>query len=149
MRRWQMINIPFIGSSSNSGGSKGGVVSRVVSLPRLAIAGLLVVAALVLGGALGVPEGMGVQLVVMLELLAVYLFLHELDAYTFEGFVLVGALTTVIALSATGEPVLASLLNSGPGVILVLGVLYLGYKRLQQRDQSRPTIVLRRDGGGE
>lgn len=92
--------------------------------------------ALVLGGFLGLPDGSGVQLVVALELLALYLVLRELGAYSFRKFVAVGAITTVLALSALGEPIIASLLNSQPGVILVLGVLYLGWRWLKQRRDS-------------
>lgn len=89
-----------------------------------------------LGGFLGLPDGSGVQLVVALELLALYLVLRELGAYSFRKFVAVGAITTVLALSALGEPIIASLLNSQPGVILVLGVLYLGWRWLKQRRDS-------------
>jgi len=138
-----MTNIPFLGNSNSSSGD------GVVSANGILIAGLLFIIALILGGALGVPAGTGVQLVVALELLAVYLLLHELDAYSFGGFVAIGAVTTVVALSATGEPVISSILNSGPGVILVLGVLALGWRRLQQRDKQRPKIVLRDRGGDE
>lgn len=143
-----MIKIPFLGDSSNSSSSGEGMLGGLVSANGILIAGLLFVAALIIGGALGVPAGTGVQLVVALELLAVYLLLHELDSYTFEGFVALGAITTLVALSATGEPVIASILNSGPGVLLVIGVLYLLYRRLKQREKSRPKIVVRRDGGG-
>lgn len=136
------MNIPFVGEVELGG---------LVSANGILIAALLMVAALILGGALGVPQGTGVQLVVALELLAVYLLLHELDAYNFPLFAVVGAATTIVALSATGEPVIASILNSNVGVILVIGVLYLLWRWLRQRDRERPRIVLRRDddsGGG-
>ncbi|WP_254841130.1 hypothetical protein [Natronomonas marina] len=131
-----MTKIPFVGDVS-------------ISANGILIAGLLFIVALILGGVLGVPEGTGVQLVVALELLALYLLLHELDSYSFPAFVAIGAVTTVIALSATGEPVIASILNSNVGVILVVGSLYLLYRWLRQRGDDNQTIVVRgRRGGG-
>jgi hypothetical protein len=134
------VSLPIVDSSSSGLGSMNGLV----------LAGVVFVLALMLAGALGVPAGVGVQVVVALELLAVYLLLHELDAYSFPFFVAVGAATTLLGLSATGEPVIASILNSEVGVILVLGGLYLGYRWLKQRDSGGRTIVVRgrRRGGG-
>jgi hypothetical protein len=135
------VSLPIVDSSSSGLGSMNGLL----------LAGVVFVLALMLAGALGVPAGVGVQVVVALELLAVYLLLHELDAYSFPFFAAVGAATTLLGLSATGEPVIASILNSEVGVIAVLGGLYLGYRWLKQRDSDGRTIVVRgrrRDGGG-
>jgi hypothetical protein len=135
------VSLPIVDSSSSGLGSMNGLL----------LAGVVFVLALMLAGALGVPAGVGVQVVVALELLAVYLLLHELDAYSFPFFAAVGAATTLLGLSATGEPVIASILNSEVGVIAVLGGLYLGYRWLKQRESGGRTIVVqgrRRDGGG-
>jgi len=146
-----MTNLPLIGDIKIPGvDSNEGLRSRLGSMSGLLLAVVVFVLALMLAGALGVPAGVGVQLVVALELLAVYLLLHELDAYSFPFFAAVGAATTILGLSATGEPVIASILNSEVGVILVLGGLYLGYRWLKQRDSGggSQTIVVRRKKGG-
>jgi hypothetical protein len=135
------VSLPIVDSSSSGLGSMNGLL----------LAGVVFVLALMLAGSLGVPAGVGVQVVVALELLAVYLLLHELDAYSFPFFAAVGAATTLLGLSATGEPVIASILNSEVGVIAVLGGLYLGYRWLKQRESGGRTIVVRgrrQDGGG-
>jgi hypothetical protein len=133
------ISLPIVDSNNGLGSMNG-----------LLLAGVVFVLALMLAGALGVPAGVGVQVVVALELLAVYLLLHELDAYSFPFFAAVGAATTLLGLSATGEPVIASILNSEVGVIAVLGGLYLGYRYLKNRNSGGRTIVVRgrRKGGG-
>jgi hypothetical protein len=148
-----MIDLPFIrGGDSNSSSSDDGLLSRLLTVNGIVLSAVAFTLALLLGGALGVPDGLGVQVVVALELLALYLLLHELDAYSFPFFAAVGAITTVLGLSALGEPVIASILNSEVGVILVLGALYLGYRWLKQRNSGggdgEQTIVVRRGGGG-
>lgn len=147
LRAW----LPTGGTSQQAGqtpdGRLGGLLDFATSTNGILLAGVLLLGAMVLGGVLGLPPGTGVQLVVALELLALYLVLRELDAYSFPLFVTVAAITTMLALSALGEPIIGGVLNSEVGVILVLGLLGLGWRWLSQRGDDQQRIIVRADDG--
>ena len=158
--RWTDVRLwpPGRGSAGGNGSAggvadtAGGAAGRVVGVltdPVVLAAGMLVALVLVLSGAVPLPPGVSVQGVVALELLAVYFVLRELDAYSFPLFAVVAGVTTVLALSSLGEPIIASILNSEVGVILVIGALYLGYRWLRQRGDDNQTIVVQAEEGGE
>lgn len=150
---------PFGGDGGGSGGGGGGLADGdgllsqltgfATSLNGILVGGLALLAALIIGGALSLPPGAGVPFIVAIELVATYLILRELDAYSFPTFALVAGTTTVLALSALGEPIIGTIVNSQVGVIVVIGVLYLGYRALQAYRKGQTTKIIVRGGGGE
>lgn len=138
--------LPSLGGQSKSG-SGGGLLGMLPDLNGLLLGVVGLALAFVLAG-FG-PAGSTVPLVVALNLLAAYLLLREFDAYDPVLFAIVSASTVVIALSALGEPVIGTVVNSDVGPILVIGGLYLTWKAIQAyRDSNkRPPIVVRRGGG--
>lgn len=139
-------------SSGGSGGDDtgGGVLGFVTSINGLAIGALTLLSALIIGGALDVPEGTGVPFVVALELIAAGLILDELGGLSPRLFVAVVAATTVLGLSALGEPVVGTIVNSPVGVFAVLGTIALLWRALG--DRTRRIVVrgeVEDDGGGE
>lgn len=158
LTRWTSVRLWPLGGGDGNGSAggiadtAGGAAGRVVGVltdPVVLAAGMLIALVLVISGAVPLPAGVSVQGVVALELLAVYFVLRELDAYSFPLFAVVAGVTTVLALSALGEPIIASVLNSEVGVILVIGALYLGYRWLRQRGDDSQTIVVQAEEGGE
>lgn len=146
--------LPVIGDSSGGGGggstgglglggTLAGVRSFATSTTGLLIIGASVVSGLVLTGAIQLPAGTGVQFVVLLELFAFYLGLQWFDAYSFPLFALVSGVVTVLALSALGEPVLSTVVNSRAFPIIVVIGGYLAVQWVRDATESdRPRIVL-------
>jgi len=136
--RWTGVSLRPSGSASGDGNGSTGTVADTAG----GVAGRVV-------GVLTDPVVLAAGMLVALELLAVYFVLRELDAYSFPLFAVVAGVTTVLALSSLGEPIIASILNSEVGVILVIGALYLGYRWLRQRAEDSQTIVVQAEEGGE
>jgi hypothetical protein len=132
------------GSGGGSGGSSssgsGGLLGFVVSINGLAIGVLTLLTAFVVGGMVDLPRGTGVAVVVTLILVATALILDELGGLSPRLFLAVVAATVLIALSATGEPIVGAVVNSPVGPLAVIGAIALGWRWLGQ-DRTRNIIV--------
>lgn len=130
-----MLPVPSAGSSG------GGIREMLTMRATLAAAFALGVLAVASGRIVSLPHGSAVQLLVVMELVAVYLVLREFGAFSVPIYMIVTVATVVVALSALGEPVIASLSMSPVFPILAIGALYLGYKAIQAWRASNTTKV--------
>lgn len=124
-----------------SAGSGGSILDALTTRRMIAFAFAVGVLAVASGRIVSLPHGSAVQLLVVLELVAVYLVLREFDAFSVPVYMIVTVSTVVVALSALGEPVIASLSMSPVFPILAIGALYLGYKAIQAWRASNTTKV--------
>lgn len=133
-----MIPIPFVGNGDSSD-SGGGILADVSMRTALAVAFALGVLAVASGRIVQLPDGGSIQILLVMELIAVYLVLREFDAFSVPVYMIVTVATVVVALSVLGEPVIASLTLSPVFPILAVGLLYLGYKAIgAYRAANRP-----------
>jgi hypothetical protein len=131
--------VPFVGDSD---GDSGDPMFSTRTL--LAVGFAVAVLAVASGRIISLPEGGNVQILVVMELIAVYLVLREFDAFSVPVYMIVTVATVVVALSALGEPIIASLSMSPVFPILAVGLLYLGYKGIQAwRASNTPTYTIR------
>lgn len=139
------IGLSGSGGGSTSGGSDGGegVLGFLMSLNGVAVGGLTLLSALIVGGVIDAPAGLGVPFVVALELAALLVILGEYDAIR-GNLALIGLVvlaTVVLGLSALGEPVIGGVFQGPTGVLLVIGGLYLANKALDVWGKSKRTVV--------
>ncbi|MFC7077861.1 hypothetical protein [Haloarcula halophila] len=138
--------LPSFGGSSSTASDGGFIASTLAfltSTPVLLLTGVATLLVLILSGAFALPEGTGLQLVIALELVATYLILQALDQYSFRLFALVGTATVVIGLSALGEPVIGTVVNSNVGPIVAVGTIALLWRALGSDDDGQRRIVVR------
>ena len=124
---WRGID-PEAAVAGLAGSSSSGLIGVATSVNGILIGGITLLSALVIGGVLDLPEGWGIQFVVILELVAFALLLRELDAFDPILYALVATGTIMIGLSAAGQPIVGAVANSPMGIILALGVVYVLYK---------------------
>lgn len=140
-------------SSSTSGSGDSGLIGSTLafltSTPILLLAGVTTLLVLILSGAFALPEGTGLQLVIALELVATYLILQALGQYSFRLFALVGTATVVLGLSALGEPVIGSIVNSNVGPIVAVGTIALLWRLLGSDDGQRRIVVRAQSEDGD
>jgi hypothetical protein len=102
--------------------------------PRVVVAlGVLGGIALVLTGAVSLPPGTGLLLVIAGLPLVTFLVLRRLDSWSSIVFGTVSAIAVVLGLQLLGADPVGKLLDAlGPGVlILALGLLFLAYQAVQ------------------
>lgn len=121
-----MLPLPGFGDNDSGGGLFADVSMRTALAAAFAVAVLAVAS----GRIVQLPGGSEVQILVVLELIAVYLVLREFDAFSIPVYMVITVATVVVALSALGEPVMAALTMSPVWPILAVGLLYLGYKAI-------------------
>lgn len=131
--------LPFIGGSSGGSSVGGGWLDDTGN--ALLFVGVALLTALTVGSALGAAPALGVQMIVGLELLATYLILRELNAYSFKLFVVVAAAVVMLAFAAVGEPVFGYIATSDMFPLIVLAVLYMGYKGVKGLNQKRQIVI--------
>ncbi|MFC6975686.1 hypothetical protein ACFQL1_15085 [Halomicroarcula sp. GCM10025709] len=145
-----------LGSSGAASDSDSGIIGSTLafatSTPMLLLAGVATLLVLILSGAFDLAEGTGLQLVVALELIATFLVLRALGEYRFRLFALTAGATVVISLSALGEPVIGTIVNSNVGPIVAVGTIALLWRLLGGDGGGPQRIVVRgqvEDGDGQ
>lgn len=132
--------IPSVGGGGggSSGGGGGGLLGGGNLLILVATA---LMAALVAGAALGAVPGLGVQLVIGLELLAAYLLLREFGLYSFKAFAVIAVLTAMAGFAALGEPVFGYIATSDVFPLIVIAVLYFAYQGIRAATRKREIVI--------
>lgn len=125
------------------------IFAGATSVNGLLVAGLAILAALTFGGVLGVGRAVALQLTAALSLASFALLLREFDAFDIRLFGIVAVGTVLIALSASGEPIIGAVVNSPAGPVLAIGGLYLGYRWLTSDDGKRIVVEGSVRQGGE
>jgi hypothetical protein len=149
------------GRSSTSSRRGSGLTGRLSSglsswlSKPLTLAGLAAVAlvGLVLTGALQVPSGTGVLLMVTGIPLVAYVALRSVGQYSTVAFGVVSLIAVVVGLQILGAEVVRALVEQlGPSIpLLALGGLYLAYKGVKaaRAPEEKNEITLDVDGGDD
>jgi len=149
------------GRSSTSSRRSSGLTGRLSSglsswlSKPLTLAGLAAVAlvGLVLTGALKVPSGTGVLLMVTGIPLVAYVALRSVGQYSTVAFGVVSLIAVVVGLQILGAEVVRALVEQlGPSIpLLALGGLYLAYKGVKaaRAPEEKNEITLDVDGGDD
>lgn len=120
--------------------------------------GLLILVLVVIVGAAAAGVGTvertsSLPLFVAVELIAVYLVLQDIDAFSLPVFSLVTAATVILSLSALGEPVIGALAQSPVFPILGVGGLIVAWRAIKawrnRGGGGTETVVIRGGGGSE